>query len=85
MCGQVSAYPIVFRKQIVKSAISGSGRLRSDDEEGDLRALGSGIPMGRRGSSEEIGDLAVFLASDRSRYITGAEIIIDGGNVICEH
>ena len=37
------------------------------------------------GSSEEVGDLAVFLASERSRYITGAEIVIDGGNVICEH
>ena len=60
-------------------------RLRSNDEDGYLRALGSGMPMGRLGSSEEVGDLAVFLASDRSRYITGAEIVIDGGNVICEH
>ena len=60
-------------------------RLRSDDEDGYLRALGSGMPMGRLGSSEEVGDLAVFLASERSRYITGAEIVIDGGNVICEH
>ena len=32
----------------------------------------------------ELGDLAVFLASDESSYITGQEIIIDGGNTIQE-
>ncbi|WP_294318503.1 SDR family oxidoreductase [uncultured Sphingomonas sp.] len=37
------------------------------------------IPLGRAGEASEVADLAVFLASDRARYITGARIVIDGG------
>jgi gluconate 5-dehydrogenase len=37
------------------------------------------IPMGRFGDPEELGPLAVYLASDASRYITGAALVIDGG------
>lgn len=37
------------------------------------------IPAGRFGRAEEIASLAVYLASDESRYIIGSEIVIDGG------
>ena len=37
------------------------------------------IPLGRYGESSEVADLALFLASDASRYITGQTIRIDGG------
>lgn len=37
------------------------------------------IPLGRAGEASEVADLAVFLASDKARYITGARITIDGG------
>jgi gluconate 5-dehydrogenase len=37
------------------------------------------IPMGRYGEPEELGPLAVYLASDASRYMTGAALVIDGG------
>jgi NAD(P)-dependent dehydrogenase (short-subunit alcohol dehydrogenase family) len=39
----------------------------------------SRIPVGRWGKVEEIGALAVFLASEASGFITGADILIDGG------
>ena len=37
------------------------------------------IPMGRYGTSDEVAELIAFLASDRSSYITGQNIRIDGG------
>lgn len=39
------------------------------------------IPMGRYGQPEEVAEVASFLASDRSRYITGQVIVVDGGLV----
>ena len=39
------------------------------------------IPLGRPGQSEEVSTFVVFLASDESRYATGAEFVIDGGLV----
>lgn len=36
-------------------------------------------PMARLGEASEIADLAVYLASDESRFVTGTEMIIDGG------
>jgi NAD(P)-dependent dehydrogenase (short-subunit alcohol dehydrogenase family) len=37
------------------------------------------ISLGRIGTPEEVADVAVFLASDASRYVTGHELLVDGG------
>jgi 3alpha(or 20beta)-hydroxysteroid dehydrogenase len=37
------------------------------------------VPMKRMGTPEEVAKLVLFLLSDESSYITGAEITIDGG------
>jgi NAD(P)-dependent dehydrogenase (short-subunit alcohol dehydrogenase family) len=50
--------------------------------EGSIKAEGERIPMGRMGRPEEIANGILFLASDESSYITGLELIIDGGKII---
>jgi gluconate 5-dehydrogenase len=49
-------------------------------ERPDFRTTFEGmIPMGRLGEPEEIGPLAVYLASNASSYMTGSVVVIDGG------
>jgi len=40
------------------------------------------IPIGRVGEAEDVASVIVFLASDKSRHITGVDIIISGGQLI---
>ena len=49
-----------------------------------LNSLMTLIPYNRIGQPEDIGNLAVFLSSDLSDYITGASIFIDGGMTVFE-
>ncbi len=52
-------------------------------EEPSFRAfLKTATPMGRPGSPEELMGLAVFLASDASSFMTGSNILIDGGYTV---
>ena len=37
------------------------------------------IPLGHGGAPEDLGPLAVYLASDAARFMTGAALVIDGG------
>jgi NAD(P)-dependent dehydrogenase (short-subunit alcohol dehydrogenase family) len=51
----------------------------SDVGEQRSKAISSGVPLGRRGTPDEIAKAVVFLASDDSSYVTGAELFVDGG------
>jgi gluconate 5-dehydrogenase len=44
-----------------------------------IEAFVRNVPMGRAGEPDEIGPLAVFLASPAAAYVTGAAYVIDGG------
>jgi 3-oxoacyl-[acyl-carrier protein] reductase len=46
-----------------------------------VRLREAAIPLGRYGEPEDLGNMIVFLASERARYVTGATVQVDGGLV----
>ncbi len=60
-----------------------SGALQAAIDPGanalDVAQIGAGAPVGHAGTPDDIAAGVLFLASDASRYMTGAELVIDGG------
>ncbi|MFE6894413.1 SDR family NAD(P)-dependent oxidoreductase [Streptomyces sp. NPDC057694] len=56
------------------------GLAPNDEQAAQLRdTLAATVPLGRMGQPEEVANLALFLATNQSSFITGTEIFIDGG------
>ena len=49
-----------------------------------LATMAASIPLKRLGGVEDIGNAALFFASDEAGYITGQQIVVDGGQIIPE-
>ena len=49
-----------------------------------IRSMEAAIPLGRLGTPRDIGNCALFLASDEADYITGTTITVDGGQTLPE-
>jgi 3(or 17)beta-hydroxysteroid dehydrogenase len=52
---------------------------QTDFPEGARSRLTRDIPLGRFGTPAEVAEMCVYLLSDESRFVTGAEFVIDGG------
>jgi 3-oxoacyl-[acyl-carrier protein] reductase len=48
-------------------------------DDGAAKSIGAGLPMGRIGKPDDIAQVAAFLASDRSAWVTGERITVSGG------
>lgn len=70
----VSICPGTTLTPLVERAIASA-----DDPAAHEAKLASSRPMGRLGRSEEIAAAVVFAASERASFITGTELIVDGG------
>lgn len=55
--------------------------LENQDPEGVAEYIKMNVPMQRFGKPEEIADMIAFLVSERASFITGAEIVVDGGQL----
>ncbi|MGH2609993.1 MAG: SDR family NAD(P)-dependent oxidoreductase [Tepidiformaceae bacterium] len=61
------------------------GKLFNDPdflERGVRDQFAAGVPLGRMATPEDIADMAVFLASDESKYVTGQILVVDGGRTV---
>lgn len=63
----------------IETPIYGKMGLPQDVLDGLGKAFGEQIPLGRFGTSEEIANTALFLASDEASFVNGIEIEVDGG------
>ena len=70
----VSVCPGTTRTPLVEQAIRSA-----PDPEAHERWLASSRPAGRLGTPEEIAAAIVFVASDQASFMTGSEIVVDGG------
>lgn len=55
-----------------------------EDPSRAIKAIADAVPLGRLADPREIGELAAFLGSAESSYITGTQIVIDGGSTLPE-
>jgi len=63
-------------------AMMQSSGLKAEDFEAMGKAFTARIPLGRQGEADDIAGVALFLASDAARYITGQTIVVDGGYLL---
>ena len=54
-------------------------KYNAGDYEGLVEKRGNAVPMGHMGDAFDVANAACFLASDVSRYVTGTELLVDGG------
>ena len=67
----------VMPGNIVTEGLDGLG-------EDYLKTMAASIPLKRLGAVEDIGNAALFFASDEAAYITGQQLVIDGGQILPE-
>lgn len=63
----------------------GPGWIETESSGAEEIVAGRYTPAGRPGTPDEIGHVAVFLASEEASYVNGQLIVVDGGNTIQEY
>lgn len=74
-----SVHPGVIETAMGQEVIDGFSALAGLGANEGRAMVDQSTPLGRMGQPGNVADAIVFLASDRAAYMTGAEIVIDGG------
>ena len=71
--------PGLMKTPMVEHSAGLAASYAKGDVEAMWRARDAQVPMGHMGDAFDVANAALFLASDESRYITGIELVVDGG------
>ncbi len=79
-----SIHPGIVRTAALDKAFAEAASQRGVPLEVILRERKAAVPVGEFAQLEEIAAAVAFLASDESRHMTGAQLVVDGGLVACD-
>src|SRR6202051_2921033 len=71
--------PGLMKTPMVAHSAGLGSRYRKGDLEAMVPARDPQVPMGHMGEAWDVANAALFLASDESKYVTGIELVVDGG------
>ncbi|MBM3491612.1 MAG: SDR family oxidoreductase [Alphaproteobacteria bacterium] len=74
-----SVVPGVIHTPLVESVYAAAGQ---GERERLLKLRAEQVPLGRLGDAWDVAQAAAFLASDDAKYITGTELVVDGGLIV---
>jgi NAD(P)-dependent dehydrogenase (short-subunit alcohol dehydrogenase family) len=74
--------PYRVRVNAIAPGTTDTAQPRYGMSEEELQAAGRQVPLGRMGTPEDVADLAVFLASEEARHITGQTLHVNGGQYL---
>lgn len=71
--------PGLMKTPMVENAVNLAEKYGDGDIEAMWSARNSQVPMGHMGDAWDVAYASLFLASDESKYVTGIELLVDGG------
>jgi NAD(P)-dependent dehydrogenase (short-subunit alcohol dehydrogenase family) len=71
--------PGLMKTPMVEHSAGLAQSYANGDVEAMWRARDAQVPMGHMGDAWDVANAALFLASDESKYVTGIELVVDGG------
>ena len=74
--------PHRIRVNAIAPGLTDTAQPRYGMTENELQVSGQQVPLGRMATPDDIADMAVFLASDASRHITGQTLHVNGGQYL---
>ena len=83
---RTAAMELAPKRITINAVLPGNIRTEGLDDLGQdyLDQMAATVPQGRLGDVDDIGNAALFLATDEAGYITGQSIVVDGGQVLPE-
>jgi NAD(P)-dependent dehydrogenase (short-subunit alcohol dehydrogenase family) len=74
--------PYRIRVNAIAPGLTDTAQPRYGMTEEEVQERGREVPLGRMATPDDIADMAVFLASEEARYVTGQTLHVNGGQYL---